>query len=126
MIVAALVCLLIVTSIVASMLQSALRSRRQLHVERNRRQTEFLLEAGANRASERMAADPDYRGDTWELPADAIVGRGAGRVTTNVSHSEDNNSLQLHIVAEYPLDRDFPIRRSQTFQITSAPTQTQE
>jgi hypothetical protein len=126
MIVAALVCLLIVTSIVASMLQCAMRFRRQLHAERNRRQTELLLDAGASRAVERLAAHPEFRGDTWELPVEAIVGRGAGRVTTEVIGIEGSNSLQLHVVAEYPIGRDLPIRRSHTFQISSAQTQIQE
>jgi hypothetical protein len=126
MIVAALVCLFVVTSIVGSMLKSALRARRQLHVERDRRQSELLVEAGADRAVARLAADPDFRGDTWELPAAAIVGRGDGRVTTEVSRSADNQPQQVRVVAEYPLGRDFPIRRSHTFQIASSPTQSQE
>ena len=41
-------CLLIVAAIIGSMLQSAIRARRQLHTERDRRQTELLL-AGRRR-----------------------------------------------------------------------------
>jgi hypothetical protein len=126
MIVAALVCLLVVTSIVGSMLKSALRARRELHVERDRRQSELLVEAGADRAVARLAAEPGFRGDTWELPAAAIVGHGGGRVMTEVSRSADNQSQQIRVVAEYPLGRDFPIRRSHTFQIVTSQTQSQE
>jgi type II secretory pathway component PulK len=123
--VAALVCLLIVTSIVGSMLQSALRARRQLHAERDRRQTELLLAAGASRAAARLASDAEFLGDAWTLPADDIVGLGAGRVTTEISRN-NNQAWQLHVVAEYPIGRDLPIRRSQTFQIPSPSAQTQE
>ena len=126
MIVAALVCLLVVTSIVCSMLKGTLRTRRELHAERDRRQTELLLEAGADRAVSRLANEPDFRGDTWELPATAIVGQGAGRVTTEVSTSTDNQSRQLRVVAEYALGRDLPIRRSRTFPIASPKTQKEE
>lgn len=125
-VIAALTCLLIVTAIIGSMLQSALRARRQLHAERDRRQTELLLQAGADRAAFRLATESTFRGDTWDLPAESIVGRGAGRVTTEVSRSGDDPSWQVHIIAEYPLGRDFPIRRSQTFQIPSVRTPSQE
>ena len=118
LVVAALVCLLIVTSIVGSMLQSALRARRQLHSDRDRRQAELLLDAGADRALLRLAAEPDFRGDIWQLPADSIVGRGEGRVTTEVSRSANDDSWQLLVVAEYRLGGAFPIKRSNTFQLT--------
>jgi hypothetical protein len=63
-IVAALVCLLIVTSILSSMLQNALRARRQLRIERDRRQVELLVQAGADRAAFRLTTEPSFRGDT--------------------------------------------------------------
>jgi hypothetical protein len=125
-VIVALVCLLIVTSIVGSMLQSALRARRQLHAERDCRQTELLLEAGADRAAASLAATPEFRGDTWEVPAAEIVGHGAGRVITKLSRSDDERFWQLRVVAEYPLGRDFPIMRSQTFQFSSSTIRSQE
>jgi hypothetical protein len=120
--IAALVCLLIVTSLTTTMLQGALRARRQLRAERDRRQAELLVEAGADRAAARMAADSTFRGDTWSVPAEAIVGRGAGRVTTEIKQGVDDKSWQIHVVAEYPLDRDFPVRRSLTLALASPST----
>ncbi len=125
-VIAALTCLLIVTAIIGSMLQSALRARRQLHAERDRRQTELLLQAGADRAALRLATEPAFRGDTWDLPAESIVGRGTGRVTTEVSRSANDSAWQVRVIAEYPLGRDFPIQRSQTFRIASVTTPSQE
>ena len=84
MIVAALVCLLIVTSIVGSMLQGALRARRQLHAERNRRQAELLLRPAQ---TERRRDWPPNRNSAATLgicPRKSFVGLGAGRVTTEV------------------------------------------
>jgi len=126
MVVASMVCLLIVTSIVGSMLQTAVRARRQLHAERDRRQAELLLEAGADRAASRLAADANYRGDTWTLSAAAIVGSGDGRVTTELMPAGKENAWSLHVVAEYPLGRGLPIRRSHTFPISVPPIATQE
>jgi hypothetical protein len=126
LVVAALVCLLVVTSIVAAMLHSAVRARRALHVERDRRQAELLVEAGADRAVARLASDPEYRGDTWAIDSSFIVNLGDGRVTTSISRSADTEPWQLHIVVEYPLNREFPIRRSHTYKIASSPAQIQE
>jgi hypothetical protein len=121
--VAALVCLLVVTSIVISMLQGSLRTRNQLLGERDRCQTEMLLEAGADRAVARLAAEPSFQGDTWELPAAMIVGNGAGRVTTNFSRVPNSQTLQLRVVAEYPLGHNLSIKRSHTFQIETPASQ---
>jgi hypothetical protein len=126
MIVAALVCLLVVTSIVGSMLHSAMRARRELHVERDCRQAELLIYAGASRAASRLAAEPGFAGDTWELPAESIVGRGAGRVKTEVSPASDGGPTRIRIVAEYPIGRNFPIRRTRTFEIAAATAPLQE
>lgn len=123
--VGALVCLLIVTSIVASMLQSALRARRQLRAERDRRQVELLIAGGAARAVHRVGADSGFRGDTWNLPAEAIVGSGEGRVTTEITPAKGDRNWQVRVVAEYPLGRDLTIRRSQAFRI-SPPINSQE
>lgn len=127
-VIAALTCLLIVISLVGTMLQSALRARRQLHAERDRRQVELLVEASADRARLRLAQQPTFRGDTWELPAESIVGHGAGRVTTEVLRgtNQDNSTWQVRVVAEYPLDRDLTIRRSHVFPVAAAAIQSEE
>jgi hypothetical protein len=126
LLVAALVCLLVITSMLASMLQNAMRSRRELRTERDRRQAELLLDAGAGRAAARLADDPAFQGDTWEVPGQAIVGNGDGRVTTEVSREPDGVTIQMKVVAEYPLGRSFSIRRSRTFEVAAATVPTQE
>jgi len=118
--VAALVCLLIVMAMLSSMLQGALRARRQLHVERDLRQTELLLQAGVERAVFRLAGESGYRGETWTLPADAIVGSEAGRVSVEITRSAAEEPWQVRVVAEYPVGRETSIRRSRTFTV---PTQ---
>jgi type II secretory pathway pseudopilin PulG len=126
MVIAALTCLLIASAIVVSTVQSAIRLRRQLHAERNLRQTELLLTAGAERAAKRLSQDANFGGDAWELPADAIIGGGAGRVTTVVSRIENRQAWSVHVVAEYPLNRDFTVRRSRTFTTSNSTTLPEE
>ena len=75
-----IVCLSIATALVAAVSQSALRVRRQVGVERQLRQAEWLLEAGANLAVQRVAAAPDYQGETWTLRPDALPGLAHAKV----------------------------------------------
>jgi hypothetical protein len=97
-----------------------------LRAERDRRQAELLVEAGADRAYRLLTSQPGFRGDVWDLPADAIVGSGAGRITTELSPASGANTWQIHVVAEYPFGRDFPVRRSHTFQWATPPSSSQE
>jgi hypothetical protein len=115
--VAALVCLLIVMGILGAMLQGALRERRQLHRERDLRQTELLLRAGVERAVFRLVSDSDYRGETWNVPAEEIVGSGSARVTIEVSRPANEPGSQISVVAEYPAGNETSIRRSDTFTV---------
>ena len=100
MLVVALACLAIVMAIIGVMLQGALRARRQLHVERDLRQVELLLEAGIDRAAFQLASDDDYAGETWQIPASDLLGRGDGEVV---------------IAAEYPVGTPKSVRRTRTF-----------
>ena len=115
--VAALVCLLVVMGILGAMLQGTLRAHRQLHRERDLRQAELLLQAASDRARYRLSNEPDYRGETWDLPADAIADKGAGRVTIEISPPDGQSVQKTQLVAEYPLGGETSIRRSRTFQI---------
>lgn len=124
--VAALVSMLLVMAMLASMLQGTLRARRQLHVARDLRQTELLLQAGAERAALRLARDDAYRGETWTLPAAAFAGRAEAQVTTEASRESDQAPWQVRVVAEFPLGSDASIRRSREFHIPPSSLQVQE
>jgi hypothetical protein len=112
--VAALVCMAIVMALLGSMLLAALRSSRQLHAERDLRQCELLLAAGLDRVAYRLAKDTDYRGETWTLPAGAIVAVGDGQVTIEVAEATQQQAPQLRVVAEYPTGSETSVRRSRT------------
>jgi hypothetical protein len=112
-------------SLIGSMLQSALRSRRQLHAERDLRQTECLLEAGADRAAFRLRGDADYAGETWDVSAAEIIGRGDGQVVIEVKVA-DGGGRHVRVLAEYPRGSELSIRRSRTFIVQVPATQAQE
>ena len=124
--VAALVCLAIIVAMVGSMLLAAINAGRQLHAERDLRQCELLVQAGADRAAYRLATETDYRGETWTLAADKIVGSSDGKLTIEVSTDAGQKTRQLSIVAEYPAGGETSIRRSRTISISSRPFTVQE
>jgi hypothetical protein len=101
------------------MLQGTLRGHRQLHRERDLRQTEFLLQAGSDRAVFRLQSDTNYIGETWNLPAETFGDRGEGRVTIEISPVDGQAARRVQVVAEYPLGGETSIRRSRTFQVPS-------
>ena len=111
-----LVSLLVVAMILGSMFQGVVRAHRQLHRERDLRQTELLLQAGCDRATTLLFADNAYRGETWNLPADELVGSGVGRVTIETSRDDRQNAWSIKVLAEYPFGGQTSIRRSRTFQ----------
>ncbi len=115
--VAALVCLLVTMTMIAMMLRRTLRDQRQLHAERDLRQTELLLDAGLARAAHRLAADPNYRHEIWNLPPDAVTSSGEGRVTISLSPVGGRPVLTATVVAEYPVGRETSVRRSRTVQL---------
>jgi len=115
--VAALVCLAIVMALIGGMLLSALRTGRQLHTERDLRQCELLLAAGITRVANQTANVANYRGETWQLSADQIIGTAPGEVTIEVIAESAANQRQLHITAEYPLGSETSIRRSQIIHV---------
>jgi hypothetical protein len=116
--VAALVCLAVVTALLGTMLQGSLQAQRQLHRERDLRQTELLLQAGSDRAIYRLANDTNYSGETWNVPADAIVDNGDGRVNIEILPADGQSAPKVRVVAEYPVGSETSIRRSRTFPIS--------
>lgn len=109
----AMVCLLVVTSLLGQMLLSALRSGRQLHAERDFVQCELLMQAGVDRGHEKLARAADYAGEILDLPASEILGSGPGRITIEIQRLTDA-PLQLQVSAEYPVGNETSVRRSRT------------
>ena len=124
--VAALVCLAIIVAMLGSMLVAAMRATRQLRSERDLRQCELLLQAGADRAAYRLATERAYRGETWMLSAETLAGIGEGKVSIEPSSTTDQNTQQLTITAEYPADSETSVRRSRTVAVPSKQSPAQE
>lgn len=99
-----LACLVVTTAIAALTVRQSLEARRQGRVERQLRQTQYLLDAGIRRAAERLRADASYSGETWE-PTAALARFGAVRVEIRVTTVDgegavDNNAVETDVARE--------------------------
>jgi type II secretory pathway component PulK len=103
----ALVCLMLLSLIGASLLKLATAQRHQVRREQSRMQAAWLAEAGIERAVALLADDADYAGETWELSADDIGGADAASVQIEVVTTEaDSRQRTVAVTAEYPNDAD--------------------
>lgn len=75
-----LVSVLIAGALMVSVVRSTTLRRAQQRQEFARWQASRLADSGLARAAARLASDANYRGETWNIPAEALGGR-PGRVT---------------------------------------------
>jgi type II secretory pathway pseudopilin PulG len=65
--VAVLVCLIVIAIISGALLKVGIAHRDQVRSQEHKLQAEWLAQSGIDRALARLAAKPDYTGETWEL-----------------------------------------------------------
>jgi Tfp pilus assembly protein PilV len=71
-VVAVIVCLIVVTTISLAMLKFGLAEREQARALERRHQAEWLAASGMSRALSRLAADREYAGEVWSIPAEEL------------------------------------------------------
>lgn len=95
--------LLILGILGVALLRVALARRAEVGAEERKLQALWLVESGLDRAAARLQASADYEGETWEIPAPDLGGRGVGRVAIRVEPVEDQPLRRnVHVRAEYP------------------------
>lgn len=103
----AIVCLLLVTALGATLGRLALMGSRHMIQERRHSQAEWLLQSGWSLATARLHANPDYKGETWNIPASELGGADDGRVIIDVTPTESGTSpekREVSVVAEFPIE----------------------
>jgi hypothetical protein len=106
-----IVCVVIIMLMSGALLRRVLMERRQARVEERWLQADWLAESGLERAWARLAADEDYRGETWPIPAEVLGGPYAAHVTIAVERVEGQPRRRLvHVRAEYPHEGSAPAR----------------
>lgn len=98
-----LVCLLISTMLLASLLKLALLHDGQSGHVLMRLQTDWLVESGRERAAARLASDPAYSGETWTIDAGRLGGPNAAAVVIRVRKDDSQSDRRLvEVEAAYP------------------------
>ena len=124
---AALVMILIVLAVATAIFLASLKllvvQRQSIELESQRIQAGWLAQSGVDRAAARLAAEPQYRGETWDISAEDLGGRDGGTVAIrieNVSGKPDRR--RLHVVADYPSDTEQRARETREVTINVSGT----
>lgn len=99
----AMICLLLISLLLGSLLKLALAHRRQVRTEQYRLQAQWLAESAMERSVDRLAADGEYSGEEWNIAAKELDGRHAGSVKISVQKSATRPMQRIVTVeAIYP------------------------
>jgi type II secretory pathway component PulK len=103
MIVFAILALLVVSMLGASLLKTVSVSRQQLQREALHTQANWLADSGAARAVAQLSASTDYTGETWTVPAEQLAAGRTSSVHITVSSVPDHpEQTIIAVTAEYP------------------------
>ena len=109
----AIVCLVVVTGLSATLGKLAIAGSRHMIQERRRAQADWLADAGWSLATAQLTRNPAYAGETWEVAATELGGADRGRVVITVTAPPPDaaeKQQQIQIVAEFPLDSDHRVQ----------------
>lgn len=113
----AMVCLSLVAAISMAAVKMTLTQREQLVWAQHRSQTEWLVSAGLDRAARHLASETEYKGETWQIPAEQLPA-GAASVTISVATRPELPQERLvTVAAEYPLDNPRRTKTTQEFRV---------
>ena len=99
-----MLCLLLVTIALGSLLELAFAERTQVRHEQARQQAEWLAESGVQRAVYQLALSVEYDGETWRMARSQLGGPDEGQVTIEVRHDDLSGApLNVKVQATYPL-----------------------
>jgi type II secretory pathway pseudopilin PulG len=121
--VAVLIALFVIGLVCASLLRVALSRRSEVGREERRLQAGWLAESGMDRAVARLLASGDYAGETWEVPAGDLGGRGAATVAIRVEPVADRpDRKKVRVQADYPSGSSLRARQSREIIVVVKPS----
>lgn len=123
-----LACLGIVIALVMTTMQSSLRGRREVRMQRQLIQTEFLCEAGVQRAVQQLKKSPEYKGEKWFPKLGSTSYENAAIEIRIEPSTEVVNTLRAEVIATLAesAESNDRMQRSHTFSfgLPSSPTET--
>ena len=116
-----LACLGIVITLVMTTMQSSLRGRREVRMQRQLIQTELLCEAGVQRAVRQYVKSQEYKGETW-LPKLGTQSFENAIVEIRLEPSkEDAQSKRVEVIASLATTADSQDRMQRSHVFTFGP-----
>lgn len=94
----AVLCLVLATSIVGVLLSLVQKQRRQIAFEQAQVQAEWLAESGIDRAVFRLRGDHAYEGETWMPGSSDLAGEESAEVMIEIQKSTDRPSAYAILV----------------------------
>jgi len=121
-VVVVMVCLMALAMIGAASLRLSLDERRVLRADEGRLQAEWLMRSGLERAVFRLAEEGSYAGETWEIPADASVGRASAVVRIVVAKDDTGRDRRrVSVRADLSSGSSQRVRRSGRWVVERGP-----
>jgi len=121
LLVAVLVCLSVVMALGAAWLRGVLLEHRQVRAQADRLQAEYLAASAVGRAAAQLAANPDYRGETFVVDAETLALRAGAAVIIRVEPvADDAKARRVVVEANFPNDGAERARRSRQVTISLA------
>lgn len=109
--VAVLVCVGLAGLLMLGILRQMITRRAEVDLAGRTLQARWLAEAGLERAAARLAEDPGYSGETWQLPAGVLSGSEGATVHVQVRRVAGSpECLQVLVEADYPADPLYRVR----------------
>jgi hypothetical protein len=100
LLVSVLVCLTLAMALWAVRTRTLVLERRVLVSQQLALQSEYLADAAIARAKAQLAADPAFRGETWQLDAEQLGGLGTASVAISIAEQPGESRVyQLKAVA---------------------------
>jgi Tfp pilus assembly protein PilX len=116
--IAALVCLLVLTLLCGMLLKLALLNQRQQRMSECRAQATWLAEAGLERAAASIVRSPHYPGEIWQVPDTQLSPSYTGLVLIEVQSKNESGQRLIDVRADYIRDGERLARISKQVQIT--------
>jgi hypothetical protein len=119
-----LIALFIIGLVCAALLKVAFARRGEVAREERRIEAAWLADSGLARALARLDHSGDYAGETWEIPAEDLGGRGSASVLIRVEKVADRpDRRKVRVQADYPSGSSLRARQSREI-IAAVPSST--
>jgi len=98
-----LIGLLVVMLVGAELTRAIVLHHRQMRVSESRQQSFWLAESAVQRAALALGKSPDYKGETWRVPAEVLGAGSPGVAIIQVEPaSEPETGRLIRVQAYYP------------------------